>query len=45
MNVMNFSDTADYINLLEHEERKEAEFKWIWKENNVDVKQQIAPVN
>ncbi len=45
MNVMNFSDLVDYVNLLEHEDRKEAEFEWIWKGHNVDVKQQIAPVN
>ncbi len=42
---MNFSDLADYVNLIEHEERKEAEFEWIWKGNNVDVLLLLPPVN
>ena len=45
MNVMNLSDLTDNLNHLEQEERKEAEFEWIWKGHNVDVKQVQAPVN
>jgi hypothetical protein len=29
---MNFSDLARNLKVLEQEERKEAEFDWIWKE-------------
>ncbi len=36
---MNFSDLARHLNVLEQEERKEAEFDWIWKEHL----QQIPP--
>lgn len=31
--LMNFSDLASSLERLEQEERKEAEFEWIWKEN------------
>ena len=30
--VMNFSDLTSSLVQLEQEERKEAEFEWIWKE-------------
>jgi hypothetical protein len=30
---MNFSDLALHMKALEQEERKEAEFDWIWKED------------
>jgi hypothetical protein len=30
---MNYSDLASHLDQLESEERKEAEFEWIWKEN------------
>jgi hypothetical protein len=33
MKVMNFSDLAGNFEMLNQEERKEAEFDWIWKEN------------
>ena len=40
---MNYSDLASHLDNLESEERKEAEFEWIWKENAIiNV---IAPVN
>ncbi len=42
---MNFSDLTDNLNHLEQEERKEAEFEWIWKGHNVDIQQVQAPVN
>jgi hypothetical protein len=29
---MNFSDLVRHLKVLEQEERKEAEFDWIWKE-------------
>ena len=35
MKVMNFSDIAGSLERLNQEERKEAEFEWIWKENKV----------
>ena len=35
MSVMNYSDLAKHIDHLESEERKEAEFEWIWKENAI----------
>jgi hypothetical protein len=31
--AMNFSDLARHLNILEQEERKKAEFDWIWKEH------------
>ena len=33
--VMNFSDIAGSLERLNQEERKEAEFEWIWKEKKV----------
>ena len=33
MKIMNFSDLAGSFERLNQEERKEAEFDWIWKEN------------
>ena len=33
--LMNFSDLSSSFEKLEHEERKEVEFEWIWKFNNV----------
>jgi hypothetical protein len=30
--LMNFSDLASSLERLEQEERKEAEFEWIWKD-------------
>ncbi len=33
LDAMNFSDLAKHLSLLEQEERKEAEFDWIWKED------------
>jgi hypothetical protein len=35
MSVMNYSDLASHLDHLESEERKEAEFEWIWKENAI----------
>jgi hypothetical protein len=35
MKVMNFSDIAGSLERLNQEERKEAEFEWIWKEKKV----------
>ena len=32
LKVMNFSDLTSSLVQLEEEERKEAEFEWIWKE-------------
>lgn len=32
LKVMNFSDLTSSLLQLEQEERKEAEFEWIWKE-------------
>jgi hypothetical protein len=32
---MNYSDLASHLYHLESEERKEAEFEWIWKENAI----------
>ena len=29
---MNYSDLASHLDQLESEERKDAEFEWIWKE-------------
>ncbi len=37
VSVMNFSDLANSLHQLEEEERKEAEFEWIWKGQNQDV--------
>jgi hypothetical protein len=37
MKVMNFSDIAGSLERLNQEERKEAEFEWIWKENKFDL--------
>jgi hypothetical protein len=42
MTVMNYSDLASHLDHLESEERKEAEFEWIWKENA--VLNVVAPV-
>jgi hypothetical protein len=33
--VMNFSEIAGSLDRLNQEERKEAEFEWIWKEKKV----------
>ncbi len=33
LKVMNFTDLTSSLEQLEQEERKEAEFEWIWKEN------------
>ena len=33
--VMNFSDIAESLERSNQEERKEAEFEWIWKEKKV----------
>jgi hypothetical protein len=30
---MNFSDISKNLTVVEQEERKEAEFDWIWKES------------
>ena len=35
MKVMNFSDIASSLERLNQEERKEAEFEWIWKEKKI----------
>jgi hypothetical protein len=35
MSVMNYSDLASHLDHLESEERKEAEFEWIWKESAI----------
>ena len=32
---MNYSNLASHLDQLESEERKEAEFEWIWKENAI----------
>ena len=32
VSVMNYSDLASHLDQLESEERKDAEFEWIWKE-------------
>lgn len=37
VNVMNLSDLANNLEQLEQEERKEAEFEWIWKGQNIDI--------
>ena len=42
VNVMNYSELASYLDQLESEERKEAEFEWIWKENV--ILNVVAPV-
>jgi hypothetical protein len=42
VSVMNYSDLASYLDQLESEERKEAEFEWIWKENL--ILNVVAPV-
>ena len=43
---MNYSDLASHLDQLESEERKEAEFEWIWKENAIVnvVAPKAAPV-
>jgi hypothetical protein len=44
MSVMNYSDLASHLDHLESEERKEAEFEWIWKETAIiNVVAPIAP--
>lgn len=43
VSVMNFADLTDNLQQLEREERKEAEFEWIWKGHNIDV-QLVAPL-
>ena len=35
LRVMNFADLTSNLEQLEQEERKEAEFEWIWKESLV----------
>jgi hypothetical protein len=32
---MNFSDIAGSLKRINEEERKEAEFEWIWKEKKI----------
>ena len=39
LRVMNFADLTSNLQQLEQEERKEAEFEWIWKE---DLVQKVA---
>ena len=39
LRVMNFADLTSNLQYLEQEERKEAEFEWIWKE---DLVQKVA---
>jgi hypothetical protein len=36
LRVMNFADLTSNLEQLEQEERKEAEFEWIWKERLVN---------
>jgi hypothetical protein len=33
--VMNYSDLKSHLDKLESEERKEAEFDWIWKKFSI----------
>ncbi len=40
---MNFSDLTDHLTHLEQEERKEAEFEWIWNGHNNDIQQVVTP--
>ena len=42
VSVMNYSDLASHLDQLESDERKEAEFEWIWKEN--PILNVVAPV-
>ena len=46
VSVMNYSDLTSHLDQLESEERKEAEFEWIWKENAIlnVVAPKAAPV-
>ena len=33
--MINYSDLASHLDILESEERKESEYDWIWKENTI----------
>ena len=43
VSVMNYSDLASHLDQLDSEERKEAEFEWIWKEK--PILNVVAPVS